>query len=1396
MGDAATGLARSVVQVLDHQDESAGTAFLVARDVLVTCAHVIEVDGAAPQEPVRIRIPQAGGAVREARPIPGQWRARRDGDIAFLRVQGNLPGVEPLGLGEASGEPDRTVVTLGFPERGASAGVRDSATIRGTVHHRSQVRLQLGDAWAITQGFSGAPIVDALTGLVVGMIADLQPMDRHGRGASTCYAIPVESLREVRPQLRPTLLAPYLGLSSFDTQHAHLFHGRDDVVDALVEKLRHDSRFLAVLGPSGSGKSSLVKAGLLPQFAGGRLTLRANWTIMQVRPSDNLRASLVNLGLTGAHRDLPSAVDSWMRANSVDDQRLVILIDQFEELLAPSSGGDAQQLLTELARLADEIPRVTTIVVMRDDFYATLAALSPQLIRRVEGNLVNVTARLNRNQLSQIIQEPARTTGTVLAPGLTDILIDQATGGDDDAPVTVLPLLEFTLTELWNARVGGRLTATDLEVLGGVTGSLARWCDRVFTSFHHDERTVARRVLTALIIAGDPVAASPVVGLRGLPVMRRRRSMSYLEQTCAIDEGGAQQVRKVVNAMVTARLLVSHHSHLDAVPNVELIHDALAREWPMLTDWVTAERDYAQWEQGITERASSWQSAHSADDLLPPTRLAEAEARLAERPVSEQIKDFVNASRAAQRARRRHRLVGRARLIAVVAAALVIALVALSVARSFQARSNHAEQRSAADRLKADSAAAAALAEQATNVLDTAPDTAARLASAALWLAKTPTAYGAASLVLASPRLPSTLIHDPQFAERTVSFTPDGHSYITTRVPRDWQGRDAPPATAQRWSTDDHHAMASQLHPSMNSRTAPGTALYALDERTIALLDNGQVRLWDTETQRPRTPAPTLDQVSSLRLTRDAQTIVATRRGRLLLWDKDSGRVLANEQAPGGPITAACPLPDGSVVTISHQGELDVWRASSRRWARLRPPDDAVSDAVSLAATPDGRDVFVQTQQGKIFLVAQGFAAQVLADRASHMTVSDDSDVLAFIGTDHQLQVWWRSDPHLVRIPTPGGLTDLSFVPGSRALAAVQADGDLRFWDATGVQPLGDTVTASDHVLVAAHADIVATTDPYATRVWELTSHRLLSTIPTTDQFRVALSPDGSRLATIRTVLGPTVQNQSTVSLWDTHTGKRLATSPPVPRIDQILFHPNGTAVLINTSRGMIMMPLTTLQPGAPSGSVGSPVVAVGFGPGHSSLAVTTEASVAEIRNADTWRLTTAPLIGHTSAITCASLTADGAMVATGSLDGTVRLWDTRLGRQKGSPLNTDSSSVDEVVVDPNGQWIAAVYPTTTGIPGQTGITLAFWDVETHQLLGKTVLSRLDTPYTSHSATLAVTSDGNHILTNALNIRLWAPPNRWPSELCTRAGRNLTPAEWRADLGPDRPYQRICPQFP
>ena len=432
---------------------------------------------------------------------------------------------------------------------------------------------------------------------------------------------------------------PYKGLAPFDEQDAATFFGRERLVGELAAR-SVGFGLLAVVGVSGSGKSSVVQAGLLPSLAAGLLPGSDRWAHVVLRPGGHAAASL----------------DEALAAAPAGE-RLVVVVDQFEEVFTVSNDEtERSAFVARLVELAGASEQNVVVLTIRDDFYGRCAAY-PELATLLAANHVLVPP-MTREELRRASELPARRAGVRLEPALLDALVDDAI----EQP-GALPLLSSALVELWHTRDAGWISVESYERTGGISGAVARLAEESFSQLDGPQREAARAVL--LRLAGGEGSDA---------ITRRRVPLSEFD----LDRNPAAAA--VVARFTDDRLLTAGES------TVEVAHEALLREWPRLRDWLDEDAEGRRLRLQLTQAAAQWNGAgRDPAELFRGPRLSATLDWTAThgRELNDLEREFVAASRAMseQEARRQRRINRRLRgLLAAAAVLLVAAAVAGVVA--------------------------------------------------------------------------------------------------------------------------------------------------------------------------------------------------------------------------------------------------------------------------------------------------------------------------------------------------------------------------------------------------------------------------------------------------------------------------------------------------------------------------------------------------------------------------------------------------------------------------------------------------------------------------------------------------------------------------------------------
>ncbi|MGG6241948.1 pentapeptide repeat-containing protein [Nodosilinea sp. AN01ver1] len=472
----------------------------------------------------------------------------------------------------------------------------------------------------------------------------------------------------------PSGICPYKGLSYFDCNDKDYkyFYGREALTQVLLDRVNQDN-FLAIVGASGSGKSSVLQAGLL-QHLKDKGDSEICILVPGEHPLQSLARAFIDEDSDRLDRAAQQAKAEALIAGGADGlrrlvqnseaQRVVLVVDQFEEAFTLCQDKTERQAFFEtlLGGLEATSSQLCLILAMRSDFVGKCFEQDYGGLAEAVNDHLKLVLPMTTEELTQAIEEPARQTGVSLEPGLTQALLkdlEQSPGG--------LPLLQYTLTELWQRQQGYQLKLSVYHQLGGVTGTLKQRADQVYESLTPEQRQTAKHIFLSLTQLGE-----------GAEDTRRRVTQDSLVSSRYPEN----RVTEVVKQLADANLVVTDDQGEQRTATVDVAHEALIRIWPKLRQWLDENRDLLRQQRKVELAAEEWKAqGYKSGYLLQGLPLIEAKQfptkNPAELPLSGLANTFIQTSIRQQQI---NRLKTASWLL--IPAALVVGLVEYSIRES------------------------------------------------------------------------------------------------------------------------------------------------------------------------------------------------------------------------------------------------------------------------------------------------------------------------------------------------------------------------------------------------------------------------------------------------------------------------------------------------------------------------------------------------------------------------------------------------------------------------------------------------------------------------------------------------------------------------------------------
>lgn len=1168
---------------------------------------------------------------------------------------------------------------------------------------------------------------------------------------------------------------PFKGLTYFTENDADKFFGREALTAKLVGKLRANRFLPVIVGASGSGKSSVVRAGLVPALkrgeplADGTLPPEGSraWPIYiftpTAQPLDALAAVIT--------RDAEStrATSALMDDMAIDPRalhlhllkrlgdgpntnRLLLLVDQFEEIFTLCKDeAERKAFVDNLLYAAAESTGGPAIVILifRADFYAHCAQY--ENLRVAVAANQEFVGPMNRDELRRAIEEPAKVGGWDIEPGLTDLILKEM--GDEPG---ALPLMQHTLLETWKRRRGRTLTLRGYNDAGGIRGAIAKTAEAIFNGLDEAQKPVARRIFLRLVELGE-----------GTQDTRRRARLEELWPKT----DDRPMVETVLRTLVDNRLIVTSDK------TAEVAHEALIREWPALRAWLNESRDALRVQRELLGAVEDWEHVKRDDGALyRGVRLAQALEWAKSHPdeIDPLVAKFLADSQAAVETVALRELEN-ARKIAEEQRRAAEAAQKLAETEKRQAEERAQQARVAL----AGKLASTALALPATQL-----DRALLLSVEANRLHHDATTLGSLLATLEKTQKLAGILHGHSDTVTALAFRDTGPALLASGAANGevflW---DLSGETPTLKKLDGHNSIVLSLAFSPDGKrlvstdweqnsliawnTATGKKLVEVELETFAecvafapdgscLLagqSNGVIADLDPKTLKLNGSfeAHTINITSLTFNAKGTEFASGDSDGTVKLWSAKTHKQKGVAIETDGEVLALAYDPAGDyLVTGTSERTVDVWTLKDQtlytqssidplgriRCVRFLRRNDLIyaSSANDFThwnyAEFNSRD----DDSGTVRLPLRGLEGAVDA-----ATFNADGSLL--VSSAGRAIFIWRGAgvmPLAQTLQTEHIVRSVAISPDGQLFALGNKNGELQFWDVQPLQASGDMLIVDDH---ASLNDL-------------------------------AFSPDGKHLAAC--------DSAGRLWLWDVATRTGQSLTAHTGRAHKVAYSPNGRwLATTGESDGVHVWIADTGEHVYHLAEIAA--TDVNFSPDSQILAVGTGAATIELRAAATGELLGDPILGHTNTVWSVEFSPDGRRLASSSRDSTIRIWDVNT-RTILAQLIGSADEVRCVAFSPDGQWLIS-----TGDEG----TVRIWDMTTFQLVGAPLKNHFDEDGYGEGYRLAFAPNGQWFATcgtlpYTFNLRT-LDIEQLREQALGIAGRELTKEEWVLHMPDERP---------
>jgi len=1060
--------------------------------------------------------------------------------------------------------------------------------------------------------------------------------------------------------------SPYKGLKKFEPEDTDLFFGRDQFLAGLVNDLEQ-TNFILLLGASGSGKSSVVRAGLIPwlQQKWGKHFVSLMFTPDR-DPFESLYGSLLSRGYSQSQAELArtgkvDTLSQVVKTLKPAESFWLIFIDQFEELFTISEDDKRDLFIRSLVKLSKERvsdPPIRIVATMRADFLDQLDSAPANLLARITEKHRPLITQMQSDELRLAIEQPAAHHGVVFETGLVEQIIKEVQG-----QAGCLPLLQYTLDRLWETELQAAtfqtrtLTISTYRQLGGVRGALQQRVDQVYSALPEAEQLAAQRIFLKLVGIGGNAEA----GIEWQPVRRRAYRMEF--------STGLEQ--KVLTQLINENLLISNRPAQSQASTVEIVHETLLSSWAMLRDLIQNNRKAIADSNRIQEQWQQWQQTKSEDDLLRGSLLVRA-LELKEDETFQQVlygfgageEQFIRRSMEWHNRERRRTIVGLTIVAALIAAAAIFA--------GFQWRQSERQfilSMSKRSESLSDS-------EQGFNAL-IASLRSGRELQRVRWMQLKPDVERQVLTALQNAVYgvrESNTLEGHKGAVNSVSFSRNGQTLASS-------GADG---TVKLWDSHGKLIKALKAH---NDAIVYNISFSRDGQTLVSANADGTIQLWSLDGTLLKTISGHTGAVYRVNFSPDGQMLAsASADGTIKLWKLD-GTLIRILRGHTDTVYGVNFSPDGqTLASASADGTIKLWKLDGSLTQTVKVSNKAV---LRVGFSPNGQELITTSDDGNIkFWSKDGRELAHLFQEGVvyHAIFSPDGKTIASGGGDTMVRLWSK-DAILLRTfqGYTEGILGLAFSPDGQTIASASEDGTITLWkgDSIWAHTLqGHTDEVTDVIFSPDGKIIASASHDKTVKLWRRDGALLKTLTGHTDVVHgISFSPDGKTIAS--------ASWDKTVKLWNVEDGHLLKTlTGHSGKVYGISFSPNGKMLASASNDGTIK--LWALNGDVLKTLYGHTDVIHNVSFSHDGKLL---ASASHDRTVKLWRVEDGKLlrtfIGHTNWVHQVNFSPDDQLIVSASWDRTIKLWKV----EDGSLVKTFSGHTDKalgVSFSPDGKTIAS----------------------------------------------------------------------------------------------------------